>query len=1288
MTPIPTPPDDEMMAVHHPDDDDHDDDHDDDDHDDDRDCHDDHDRSPVPTPVLTSLHTLPTRRYHLTRRGKIAQSTTERYLRDDLGFGTVLVPDGNGGGRGRGGRGRTDATIAGKIVRLVPRTLGEVSSLWELLTRRDDDDGGTVRLAVVDTNILLHHMDVLEYLRDDDDDDDDDNDENENENGNDDATSPSKPNPHPRRRHRSIADAIVVPQTALEECRHRSLVMYRRIVDLIRSSGDDATRADDKGRKQKKNGGGSGSERCFIVFADVHHVDTQIFHGWKGVSKADEEEGVEDGTTTINDENDARLRNVARFYGEALYDYRRRRRTGARNANAEVVFLTDDAQSRRLASSEQPPPDERPGDAADRGGLYYRARSMRDHVSLLQKEDPSLTLLDLVAQFHSAPGPPMSEGIRGKDGGGDDDSGGRAACYPPHLSSQTLSRGLQTNRYYQGIYRSDRDSHTEGYVTIRRGEDRVAVVIRGKADVNRAVDGDIVAIELHSVDLWLGGARNGGDGSDSGGGGGDGDGDEEKERGSQSQTADDRNEGHDRQTKKDDAGIAADTAEPSLRDAENIAEEVAVDDEGEELRRPTAKIVGIIRRNFHKNYCGSICTIAVSAAAPEEDDIAPSETELARPAAAFESESKKEGERTTMHPHDVIAAKHEREHPDGVTSTVVFFPIDNRIPPILLRTTQRDRLIGMRILVSMDSWPAESEYPLGHYVKTLGVTGTKETETQVLLQEFRIPCEPFPAKVLACLPPADYKIELEPGRTDLRHLPVLSIDPPGCKDIDDALHCIELPNGNWQVGVHIADVTHYVEAGTAIDLEAANRSTSTYLVNKRLDMLPSLLTTDLCSLKGNVDRFAFSVLWEVTPEAEIVNVDFKKSIIHSIAALTYQQAQALIDKPEKDCKGDIQAGAVKRLAKLARKFRSRRINAGALTLASPEVKFVLDSESLNPTDVQAYTLYEANALVEEFMLLANVTVAKKILRHYPTLSILRRHPAPNRSMFDGLIQKAKTRGISICIDDSKKLADSLDAAAEITSDDPYLNQLLRILSTRCMSPAQYFCSGEYQAKDWHHYGLAAPVYTHFTSPIRRYADVCVHRLLAAAIGVAPLPVFLSSKSYLHDLAANMNRRHRAAQLAGRASVQLHTLIFFAGGDEGEGGGVKEEDAYVLDVETASMSEPSFTVMVPRYGIEGRVRLTKIAINDECLVRDPENHRLGYKDAATGKIMASVSVFDRVRVRIWVRSTRDRKELVVDLLEPKILANPHVKDDDVDTEMGASTVTSSGKKKKKKQRISK
>jgi exosome complex exonuclease DIS3/RRP44 len=545
---------------------------------------------------------------------------------------------------------------------------------------------------------------------------------------------------------------------------------------------------------------------------------------------------------------------------------------------------------------------------------------------------------------------------------------------------------------------------------------------------------------------------------------------------------------------------------------------------------------------------------------------------------------------------------------------------------------QRDRLLTQRIAVAVDSWPANSPYPLGHYVRSLGEAGTKDVETQVVLEQHSIPYEPFSASVLACLPPDDYKIAYTPDRTDLRRLPVLSIDPPNCKDIDDALHCVSLPNGNLQVGVHIADVTHYVKSGSAMDLEAANRSTSTYLVNQRLDMLPGLLTTDLCSLKSSVDRYAFSVLWEVTPRAEIVKVDFCKSMIHSIAALTYQQAQSMIEQPFDE--RDVQACAVKRLASLARQFRQRRIQAGALTLASPEVKFVLDSESLNPTDVQAYALLEANALVEEFMLLANVTVSKKILRHYPTLSVLRRHPSPNRAMFDGLISKAKCRGFQLDIEDSKRLADSLDASVD--SSDPYINKLLRILSTRCMSPAQYFCSGEVKAQDWHHYGLAAPVYTHFTSPIRRYADICVHRLLAAAIGVAPLPCRFT-KSYLHDLCANMNRRHRSAQLAGRASVQLHTLIFFAGE------GAREEDAYVLDV-SSTATDPFLTVMVPRYGIEGKVRLP---IDDPDLGVFPDLHKIMYQHGTL-----SVQVFDRVRVRIWVREFEDKhRELVLDLVSP-------------------------------------
>lgn len=1057
--------------------------------------------------------------FRQTRKGKILQSTSELYLRDDLGLG-FTIPS-----LVSSKRNNVSVTITGSAKKIV-----DVEELTTLLvpSYATSERRQKTRLILVDTNVLLHNIDVLE--------------------------------------HPSFAlSNIVITQTALLECRHRSFATYDRVMDLLRSSTADAKNNTDTNNKSDKKA----KKRCVIFFPDVHHVSTQC-NGEK--------------QSSINDQNDARIRQVALYYGEALS-----------GVGVEVILLSDDKACRELAMSEQRELLSEEGSDEYETNLLYNAMSVRDLVSYLEKEDPTLSLSDLVAQFSTT-----------SNVGGETNK----KIYKSHLTQDELSIGTKSGRYFQGFIRAERGTHEKCYVTVRKGEDRVAVSVIGESDINRAVDGDVVVIEMHSIDKWIGGEVE--------------------------------NDGT--KKKKETVGIAeSETAEPSIKDEANVTDVIGVTESttaSTTFKRPTGRVVGIIRRNFRKNYCGSIHTRTIQGKGHNQ---------------VIESSYK-----------DEIANKLVREHPDG-SITCVFFAVDARIPPVLVRTTQRDRLTGKRILVAIDSWPSDSHYPLGHFVRTMGDTGVKDVETEVLLHEHNIPCEPFPAKVgsiltsvvfkisstvdllilffqkvLACLPSEDYKIELEEGRLDLRHLPVLSIDPPGCKDIDDALHCTILPNGNYQVGVHIADVTHYVKAGTAIDLEAANRSTSTYLVNKRLDMLPGLLTTDLCSLKGNVDRFAFSVLWEVTPTADIVNVEFRKSIIHSIAALTYQQAQGMIDQPDND--DDIQAGAVKRLASLARKFRKRRIDAGALTLASPEVKFVLDSESLNPTDVQAYQLFEANALVEEFMLLANVTVSKKILRHYPTLSILRRHPAPNRAMFDSLISKAKCKGFTINIDDSKKLADSLDNA--VIEDDPYFNKLLRILSTRCMSPAQYFCSGEYKPTDWHHYGLAAPVYTHFTSPIRRYADVCVHRLLAAAIGVDPLPVHLSSKSYLHDLAANMNRRHRAAQLAGRASVQLHTLIVFSG-ENGE----KEEDAYVLDVETNETAEPSFTVIVPRYGIEGRVNLNHIKANDVNLTRDANAHYIRYKDT-------KIQVFDKVRVKIWVKEEQDtQKELMLDLLSPSFGFTP-------------------------------
>lgn len=767
----------------------------------------------------------PRSHYRQTRKGKILQSTTEHYLRDDLGLGFIIPSQTSAK------RNNVSVTVTGSAKKIV-----NSQELLTLLVTSNSKSLSTdkTRLVVVDTNVLLHNLDVLE--------------------------------------HPSFAIAnIIIPQTALVECRNRSFTAYNRVMDLLRSSSS-------KNEDEK----GSSNKRCAIFFPDSHHISTQLSS--LGVKQ------------TINDENDARIRQVAYYYGEALSE-----------SGVDVVLLTDDKGCRELALKEQQEnheDDEKWKDRNYQSGLIYRAKSVRQHINELEEDDPELSLSDLVAQFTAS----QNQGSKKKN------------YFEPHISQNELSFGVKSGKYFQGYIRAERGSFDKSYVTVRQGGDRIAVSIIGFEDNNRAVDGDIVAIELHSIDSWLG------------------------------EDVDEKAKDNNAASKV--AGIAPETAEPSIRDESNVVDSVEIPGSSNvSMRKPTGKVVGVIRRNFKTNYCGSIFTVDKS--------------------------KERSADSKEMSENELIASENEVEHSDG-TTTCAFFPVTPGVPPVLVRTTQRDRLLGKRILIAIDSWPINSPFPLGHYVKTIGDTGGKDVETEVLLHEHNIPCDPFPGKVLACLPPEDYKITLEEGRLDLRHLPVLSIDPPGCKDIDDALHCIVLPNGNYQVGVHIADVTHYVKAGTAIDLEAANRSTSTYLVNKRLDMLPSLLTTDLCSLKGNVDRFAFSVLWETTPEADIVNVEFKKSVIHSIAALTYQQAQGMIDQT--DDENDIKASAVKRLNSLARILRKRRIAAGALTLASPEVKFVLDSESLNPTDVQSYQLFEANALVEEFMLFANVTVSKKILR--------------------------------------------------------------------------------------------------------------------------------------------------------------------------------------------------------------------------------------------------------------------------------------------------------------------
>ncbi|KIW06573.1 uncharacterized protein PV09_02292 [Verruconis gallopava] len=552
--------------------------------------------------------------------------------------------------------------------------------------------------------------------------------------------------------------------------------------------------------------------------------------------------------------------------------------------------------------------------------------------------------------------------------------------------------------------------------------------------------------------------------------------------------------------------------------------------------------------------------------------------------------------------------------------TVFVIPMDKRIPKVRVRTRQAGELVGKRVLITIDSWERESRYPIGHFVRNLGELENKGAETEALLLEFDVQYRPFPKTVLDCLPPEghDWRVPAigDPGwkgREDFRDLLVCSIDPPGCVDIDDALHARKLPNGNYEVGVHIADVSHFVKPNTAMDKEASIRGTTVYLVDKRIDMLPMLLGTDLCSLKPYVERYAFSVIWELTPDADVVSARYTKSVIQSKEAFSYEQAQLRID--DKSQKDDLTNG-MRILLMLSKKLKQKRMDAGALNLASPEVRVETESETSDPIDVKTKQLLATNSLVEEFMLLANVSVAARIYRAFPQTALLRRHAAPPKTNFEELANQLKVKkGIELRCETSRALADSLDQCVD--PSEPFFNTMIRILATRCMMSAEYFCAGTQGYSEYRHYGLASEIYTHFTSPIRRYADLEVHRQLAAAIEYEALDPSLNNKSKLEAVCKNINVRHRNAQLAGRASVDYYV-------GQALKGRTLDEDGFVMRV-----FNNGFTVIVPRFGIERLIRLRDLALPEPEGDLDAENYVLRYRGSKNGQ----VELFQKVRVRI-------------------------------------------------------
>ena len=411
-------------------------------------------------------------------------------------------------------------------------------------------------------------------------------------------------------------------------------------------------------------------------------------------------------------------------------------------------------------------------------------------------------------------------------------------------------------------------------------------------------------------------------------------------------------------------------------------------------------------------------------------------------------------------------------------------PDSNKIPVDFYIKGGLDANDEQKVLVELLSWEPGTKSPKAEIIEVIGSSGENNAEMNSIMHEYGLPNN-FPLIVEAEAELINLEIsqsEID-KRRDMRSVATFTIDPVDAKDFDDALSVEIIDDDLIEVGIHIADVSHYIKEGGIIDEEAIKRATSVYLVDRCIPMLPERLSNGVCSLRPNEDKLCFSVVVKLNKKGDILDKWFGKTVIHSDRRFTYEEAQNVIETLQGDYKDEILA-----LDKLAKIMRGKRIQDGSIEMGSIEVRFKLDKETKKPVDVYFKTQKDSNKLIEEFMLLANKLVAKE-LSDAKYHNVYRVHDQPNLEKLESLASICKNFGYSLDTNsDVKNLKSSINKLVKDIKDKPEEN-MIETLITRCMSKATY------TTKNIGHYGLGFTHYSHFTSPIRRYPDLITHRIL-------------------------------------------------------------------------------------------------------------------------------------------------------------------------------------------------
>ncbi|KAL7414362.1 hypothetical protein BDY24DRAFT_36922 [Mrakia frigida] len=747
----------------------------------------------------------------------------------------------------------------------------------------------------------------------------------------------------------------------------------------------------------------------------------------------------------------------------------------------------------------------------------------------------------------------------------------RKSLFSPYLPAASLPPLLAAGKLVIGILRVNKRNRSDAYIATEVLD--ADIYISGSRDRNRALDGDTVAVELLDVDeVWAS-----------------------------------KKEKEDKKRKKEENAayndIRAMNQAANSRRSDKKKDDVEVEGQGmmlfddEEVTDETkpqfaGHVVAVVERMPGQLFSGVLG--------------------LLRPSSAVTKEKQEAERREREGPGSEKPRAPERP------KIVWFKPTDKRVPLIAIPTEQApadflersEAYSNTLFCASLKRWPITSLHPFGTLVEEIGSIGQVEVETSALLKDCNFPTEDFTESVIKCLPPLPWTIpnrEFE-VRKDLRENRIFTIDPETAKDLDDALSVTRNEDGTFEVGVHIADVSYFVKPNTALDRDARKRATSVYLVQRAVPMLPPTLCEELCSLVPGEDRLAFSVFFTITADGRVVRSAFERTIIKSCAKLAYSNAQAVIDG---ESLGQVKVadehsvseveGDIKILHTLAKKLSERRFEKGALRIDTLKLDFKLDANGL-PTDCSAHVRKDANSLVEEFMLLANFSAATMVAANLPEQALLRRHEAPIDRRIEGFVAKAAR--LNFTVDGSS--AGALQKSFNLIEASE-AKRLLEVMSTKAMHKAKYFCSGMLDIAKYSHYALNAPLYTHFTSPIRRYADVIVHRQLAACIEEgSPEAKFLMDRDTVAKTAQNCNMKKEGAKLAQEQSAHLFLCLLLHDLTERYGPVVRE--AHVVNV-----LDSAFDVIVPEFGIEKRVHADQMPLENHVYDEHTDTLQLYWSD---------------------------------------------------------------------------